>query len=88
MSSRATRITSTGDATSGESHLQSVHISGSSGSARLTLTDGDANGDVKFDVDLGNESRSFPLSEEGVMFRNGIHVKTATDIVAATLVFR
>lgn len=86
----ADKTTSTGDISTERSVLVGLHIVSSGSAGRLQLTNGGSSGDTKFDMDTpgSNEADDVTIPDPGILFPDGIHVATISNVDSATLLWK
>jgi hypothetical protein len=83
---RSKRLTSTGSAGVGPARIRQIQVLTTTGTPRLTITDGNG-GSTVLDLDfLASDSHSVNIPAEGIRVTD-IHVSVFTNITAMTVFF-
>jgi len=83
---KAKRLTGTGSAAVGPARIRQIQVLSTTGSPRLTITDGDG-GSTVLDLDfVASATHSVNIPDEGIRVSD-IYVSTITNITAITVFY-
>ncbi len=83
---KAKRLTGTGSASVGPARIRQIQVLSTTGTPRLTITDGNG-GSTVLDLDfIASDSHSVNIPDEGIRVSD-IYVSTLTNITALTVFY-
>jgi len=83
---KAKRLTGTGSAAVGPARIRQIQVLTTTGTPRLTVTDGDG-GSTVLDLDfIASDSHSVNIPDEGIRVSD-IYIETLTNITALTVFY-
>jgi len=83
---RSKRLTGTGSAAVGPARIRQIQVLTTTGTPRLTITDGDG-GSTVLDLDfIASDSHSVNIPDEGIRVSD-IYIETLTNITALTVFY-
>lgn len=83
---KAKRLTGTGSAAVGPARIRQIQVLTTTGTPRLTVTDGDG-GSTVLDLDfIASDSHSVNIPDEGIRVSD-IYISTLTNITALTVFY-
>ena len=83
---KAKRLTGTGSAAVGPARIRQIQVLTTTGTPRLTITDGDG-GSTVLDLDfIASDSHSVNIPDEGIRVSD-IYISTLTNITALTVFY-
>jgi len=84
---QAKRVTGTGSLGVGPARIRQVQVLSTTGSPRLTITDGNG-GSTVLDLDfVASDSHSVNIPDDGIRYQSDVYVSAFTNITAMTVFY-